>query len=198
MEPKTRSAGTGAREAAQAAKIEHVHTGDNLIIRCEIADAEEWLAIHSINEAAFGRPEEANLVDSLRSEGVIIASVVAELERRIVGHVLFSRMSVETDGGSIPAAALAPIAVSPRHQRQGIGGRLIRHGLDLLRRRGEHIVIVLGHPDYYPRFGFSSGKARFLESPFPPDAFMAMELSPGALDGIRGKVRYPAAFGPGR
>ena len=61
--------------------------------------------------------------------------------------------------------------------------------------RGEHIVIVLGHPGYYPRFGFSTEKARALESPFPPDAFMAMELSPGALAGIRGKVRYPAAFG---
>jgi len=156
------------------------------------------LAIHSINEAAFGRPDEAHLIDSLRGEGVIVASVVAELERRIVAHILFSRMSIETDYGSIPAAALAPMAVSPRHQRQGIGGRLIRHGLDLLRRRSERIVIVLGHPDYYPRFGFSSGNARSLESPFPPDAFMAMELSPGALDGVRGKVRYPAAFELGR
>jgi len=68
----------------------------------------------------------------------------------------------------------------------------------LLRQRGEHIAIVLGHPNYYPHFGFSSGKARSLESPFPPEAFMAMELSPGALDGIRGKVRYPAAFGLGK
>jgi putative acetyltransferase len=172
-----------------------VHPEDNLIVRCETTEREEWLVVHSINEAAFGRPYEANLVDNLRSEGVMLASVVAELEKRIVGHILFSRMSIETDGGSIPAAALAPMAVLPELQRQGIGGRLIRHGLDLLRRRGEHIVIVLGHPDYYPRFGFSSGKARSLESPFPPDAFMAMELSPGALDGIRGKVRYPAAFG---
>jgi putative acetyltransferase len=180
------------------AKIELVHPEGNPIIRCETTDAEEWLAVHSINEAAFGRPDEANLVDSLRSEGVILASVVAELEKRIVGHMLFSRMSIETDGGSISAAALAPMAVLPKHQRQGIGGRLIRHSLDLLRGRGEHIVIVLGHPSYYPRFGFSSGKARSLESSFPSDAFMAMELSPGALDGIRGKVRYPTAFGLGR
>ena len=186
------------RAKPPAAKIEHVYPGDNLIIRCETTDAEEWLAIHSINEAAFGRPDEANLVDSLRSEGVILASVVAELEKRIVGHILFSRMSIETDGGSIPAAALAPMAVLPKHHRQGIGGHLIRHGLDLLKRRGEHIVIVLGHPDYYPRFGFSSGKARSLESSFPSDALMAMELSPGALAGIRGTVRYPAAFGLGR
>ena len=174
-----------------------MHPEDNLIVRCETTGTEDWLAVHSVNEAAFGRPDEADLVDSLRSEGVILASVVAELEKRIVGHILFSRMSIETDGGSIPAAALAPMSVLPEHQRQGVGGRLIRHGLDLLRQRGERIVIVLGHPHYYPRFGFSSGKARSLESPFPPDAFMAMELSPGALDGIRGKVRYPAAFGLG-
>jgi putative acetyltransferase len=87
------------------------------------------------------------------------------------------------------------MAVLPGHQRRGIGERLIRHGLNLLRGRGEQIVIVLGHPDYYPRFGFSSQRARSLASPFPPEALMAMELRPGALDGIRGKVRYPGAFG---
>jgi putative acetyltransferase len=91
--------------------------------------------------------------------------------------------------------ALAPLAVVPRHQRLGVGGRLIQHGLSWLRGRGEHIVLVLGHPEYYPRFGFSSERARALESPFPAEAFMALELLPGALDGVRGRVRYPNAFG---
>jgi putative acetyltransferase len=167
----------------------------SVIVRGEnTEDAEERSVIHSINEAAFGCQDEADLVDSLRTEDVVLVSLVAEIRERIVGHILFSRMWIETAGRSVPAAALAPMAVLPEHQRRGIGGRLIRHGLNLLRGRSELIVIVVGYPDYYPRFGFSSEKARSLESPFPQDAFMAMELSPGAIDGVRGRVRYPAAF----
>jgi len=94
-----------------------------------------------------------------------------------------------------PKYTLAPVAVLPEHQRRGVGGRLIRYGLELLRARGEKITLVVGHPDYYPRFGFSTQKARSLESPFPAEAFMAIELSAGALDGVQGSVVYPAAFG---
>ncbi len=167
----------------------------NLRIRFENGNADEPRAVHAINEAAFGRPDEAGLVDSLRAEGVVLVSLVAELDHGIVGHILFTRMFIETSSGSIPAVALAPVAVLPGHQGQGIGGRLIRHGLDSLRQQGEQIVIVLGEPEYYRRFGFSIERAASLESPFPPDALMAMELSAGALDGIQGKVKYPAAFG---
>lgn len=170
------------------------HFQEHLIVRSENVGADES-AIYAVNEAAFGRPDEANLVDALRGEGVVLASLVAELERSMVGHILFSRMWIDTASGSVPAAALAPMAVLPEYQGQGIGGRLIRYGLDLLRHQGEEIVIVLGHPDYYPRFGFSTASARPLESPFPPDAYMAMELRAGALDGISGRVRYAAAFG---
>lgn len=168
---------------------------DKLTVRFESKEIPERSAVHSINAVAFGRTAEADLVENLRAEDVVLASLVAELEKRIVGHILFSRMFIDTASGPIPAAALAPMAVLPECQHQGIGGRLICHGLDLLRGSRERIVIVLGHPNYYPRFGFSCEAARFLESPFPPEAFMAMEVSPGALDGIRGKVRYPAAFG---
>jgi putative acetyltransferase len=170
-----------------------------LIVRREdSADTRERRAVRSIHEAAFGRPEEADLVDNLRSEGTVLLSLVAELEQQITGHILFSRMSIATSTGPVPAAALAPVAVHPEYQRRGIGAQLIRRGLDLLRAQGERIVIVLGHPDYYSRFGFSSEKARYLESPFPPEAFMAIELGPGALEGVRGKVSYPAAFGLSR
>ena len=158
-------------------------------------NSQDRAAVYAINKAAFGRPDEADLVDRLREDGVVLTSFVAELENRVVGHILFSRMSIETPGRSIPAVALAPLAVLPNYQRQGIGGQLIRYGLNLMRQQSEQIVIVVGHPDYYPRFGFSSQKASCIESPFPSDAFMAMELEPGALDGVRGKVKYPLAFG---
>jgi putative acetyltransferase len=164
-----------------------------VIIRAEAVP--DHSMIRQVNEAAFGCADEADLVEALRTEGVVMLSVVAELDRRIVGHILFSRMSIETPTEMVAAVALAPMAVLPRYQRQGIGGRLIRYGLDALRGLGERIVIVVGHPSYYPRFGFSAERARSLEGPFPPDAFMALELSPGALDRIRGRVRYPRSFG---
>ena len=151
--------------------------------------------IRQVNEEAFGGSEEADLVEGLRREGVVLYSLVAGLDRRIVGHILFSRMSIETPAALIATVALAPLAVLPAHQRQGIGGRPIRDGLEVLRELGERLVIVVGHPAYYPRFGFSTVQASRLESPFSPDAFMALPLSPGGVDPIQGRVRYPRAFG---
>jgi putative acetyltransferase len=164
-----------------------------LVIRAEAAT--DYSMIRQVNETAFGGAEEADLVDSLRTGGFVLLSLVAELERRIVGHILFSRMSIETPTGAVPAVALAPMAVLPPYQRRGIGARLIGYGLVSLRGLGERIVIVVGHPEYYPRFGFSAAQARSLEGPFSREAFMALELSPGALDGISGRVKYPDAFG---
>jgi putative acetyltransferase len=156
---------------------------------------DERATIRAINVAAFGRPDEAGLVDKLRADEHALVSLVAVLESSVVGHIMFSRMWIKTSCGLVSAVALAPVAVVPEHQRKGIGGLLIRHGLELLRGRGERIVIVVGHSNYYPRFGFSTDKARLLKSPFPAEAFMAMELSAGALDGIQGSVVYPQAFG---
>ncbi len=165
---------------------------NHLTIRAE--GEGDGAAIRQVNEDAFGREDEAHLVESLRAEGVVLLSLVAQLGDTIVGHVLFSRMWIETSTGAIDAVALAPIAVARRYQRQGIGGSLIRHGLETLRSSGERIVIVVGHPEYYPRFGFSSARARSLESPFPPGPFMALELTRSALDGVRGRVKYPGEF----
>jgi putative acetyltransferase len=164
-----------------------------MMIAAEAADDQP--AIRAINDAAFGRPDESDLIDRLRDEGAVVLSLVASFDGQPVGHLLFSRMWIDTPGGSVPAVALAPLAVIPAHQRSGIGGALVRHGLDELTRAGERVILVLGHAAYYPRFGFSSERARALEHPFPPGALMALELRPGALDGSRGRVRYASSFG---
>jgi len=156
---------------------------------------EDRAAVREVNDAAFGTKDEGILIDALRADGLFLRSAVAELHGAVVGHVLFSRMWIDTATGPLDAVALAPAAVLPSHQRQGIGERLIRFGLQALRDDGERIVLVVGHPPYYPRFGFSSALASRIESPFPADAFMALELVPGALDDVRGRVRYPPAFG---
>lgn len=170
-------------------------TDDPVRIRVEDpTSSTEHLNIRALNEAAFGGSEEANLIDKLRGDEALI-SLVAEREQDIVGHVLFSRMWIKTPLKLVPAVALAPLAVLPEHQRKGIGQRLVMRGLELLKGQGERIVIVVGHPDYYPRFGFSNAKARPLESPFPHEAFMALELVEGVLKGVQGTVIYSSAFG---
>lgn len=146
--------------------------------------------------AAFAQNEEADLVDALYAEGAVLASLVGLADGRCAGHILFSRMWIDqASGESIPVVSLAPLAVAPEFQNQGIGSVLTRAGIEACASLGERVMLVLGHRDYYPRFGFSAGLARALEHPFDADHFMALELVPGALDGVRGKVRYAKAFG---
>ena len=155
---------------------------------------EEVEAIAALNRAAFGGEDEVGIVDRLRRDGLFALSLVERDAGSIVGHVLFSDLDVAVDERAIRAAALAPMAVMPERQRAGIGSRLVRQGLGLLTERGYEAVIVLGHPGYYPRFGFSAALAAKLAAPFSGTAFMALELKPGALAGARGVVRYPRAF----
>jgi putative acetyltransferase len=151
-------------------------------------------AIREVNRLAFGGEGEARLVDALREGGYARVSLVAEEEGQIVGHLLFSTLTIATARGEIEALSLAPLAVVPSHQRRGIGSSLVREGLRTCREAGHRIVIVLGHPEFYPRFGFSAKLAEPLRSPYSGPAFMAVELVPDALRGIEGKVRYPPPF----
>ena len=167
--------------------------GESVVIRSEKAQDES--AVRAVNKSAFGRPDEASLVDDLRKEGAVILSLVAEMKNQVIGHVLFSRMWIDKSDGSVAAVALAPVAVLPGYQGRGVAGMLICTGLNFLRDAGEGIVVVLGHPGYYSRFGFSVEQTRGLTSPFPPEAFMAVELTTNALRGLCGAVRYPVAFG---
>jgi len=163
------------------------------VIRPEAADDHE--AIRQVNRLAFGQDAEARLVDALRDGGFVRASLVAEAEGQVIGHILFSDLPILVESRTIPALALAPIAVVPKFQRQGIGTRLVEEGLRICRQDGHQIVVVLGHPHFYPRFGFSAKLAERLASPYSGEAFMALELVPGALDGITGTVVYPPPFG---
>ena len=158
--------------------------------------AADFTAIYSVNERAFGRPNEANLVDKLREKDKVTLSLVAEENGRILGHVLFSPMTIKTESGSYPAVGLGPVAVLPEMQRQGIGSQLIKAGLGLCKELGETAVIVLGHPEYYPRFGFVPASQFGIRSTYdvPDEVFMALELEDGALNGRTGVAYYQPEF----
>jgi putative acetyltransferase len=168
-----------------------------IIIRSETPA--DTTAVYTVNKLAFdGRDAEPGLVDAIRKSDDFIPelSLVAEESGQIVGHILFSPITIQTENGAIPAISLAPLAVLPPYQRQGIGAKLVLKGLEECKRLGHAIVIVLGHPTYYPRFGFSAALAKSLACPFGDcgDAWMALELIPGALSGLTGKVVYPSVF----
>lgn len=151
--------------------------------------------------AAFGTPAEADLVEALRASGAWLPrlSLVAVEDGEVLGHALFTRATIRADGGTLAIIALAPVAVVPARQRQGIGDALIRAGLAEARASGERIAIVLGHPGYYPRFGFEPAVPRGITCVFArgehASAFMALALQPGALDGVRGVAEYAPPFG---
>lgn len=157
--------------------------------------AGDLAAIREVHRQAFGRPDEAELVDALRAGHHLRLSLVLEREGEILGHVAFSEVAIETESQSLAALSLAPLAVLPARQRQGIGSRLVRAGLELAAELGHRAVIVLGDPNFYPRFGFSHELALPLDAPFSGPAWMAAELVPGALHGVAGRVVYPPPFG---
>lgn len=154
----------------------------------------DYPAIRSINSLAFTSDAEARLVDALRQDGYVRVSLVAEMAGQVVGHILFSDLPILTTAGTVPALALAPMAVLPEVQKQGIGSALVRQGLEACRQQGHRIVVVLGHRHFYPHFGFSPELARQLQSPYSGESFMALELVPGALAGVSGRVVYPLPF----
>jgi putative acetyltransferase len=161
------------------------------------ADAE---AIDTIIRAAFagtdfGHQGEAELVRMIEADGDALVSLVADRGGAVVGHVLFSRMHIEADGTTLSGAGLAPVSVVPESQGQGIGDTLIRAGLDLLREQGAAISFVLGHENYYPRFGYSPDLAARFVSPFAGPHFMAMMLDSDAAWPLGGRADYAPAFG---
>jgi putative acetyltransferase len=163
----------------------------------------DHLEVADVIRLAFGGDAEAVLVDALRREPDFLAelSLVAIDETsgqhrdgggRIAGHIFFSPITI----GGTPAIALAPLAVRPEFQRQGVGSALVRDGHAIAAHLGHKIAVVVGHPEYYPKFGYRPARARGLEAPFPvrDEAFLVLELAAGALEGVSGMVRYAAPF----
>lgn len=134
--------------------------------------------IHFINEQAFGRKSEADLVDNLRKKKAVTLSLIAEVEDQIVGHILFSPVKIEPDNSHFNAITLAPLAILPEFQRKGIGSQLIRTGIEECRLLGHDLVFVVGHPEYYPRFGFVQARAEGFncEIEVPDEAWMVLEM----------------------
>ncbi|MBZ8133869.1 GNAT family N-acetyltransferase [Afifella sp. IM 167] len=151
-------------------------------------------AVLDIERRAFGREEEARLVVDLLADPTAAPclSLLAEMDGRLVGHILFSAGRVEES--ELRCAVLAPLAVLPQFENKGCGGALIREGLERLRAAGTGLVFVLGHPGYYPRFGFSPAMPEGLLPPHPilpefQDAWMVVALKDGLLGEVTGKVR---------
>jgi putative acetyltransferase len=158
---------------------------------------EDIEAIRNVNDKAFGQPDEGLIVDRLRENCDDLVSLVALTSGQIVGHILFSPVVLDGPGGTIGGMGLGPMSVLPRYQRLGIGSMLVEAGLERLRERGCPFVIVLGHPEYYPRFGFEPASGYGIKSEWdvPDEAFMVLLTDPSQMGGQSGVAKYRPEFG---
>ncbi|MDP2966274.1 MAG: N-acetyltransferase [Pelolinea sp.] len=153
--------------------------------------------IREINDAAFSQPNEGRIVDQIRKSCSETLSLVGVLDGKIIGHILFSPVEIETQTGIIKGMGLAPMAVAPDQQNQGIGIQLVVEGLKIIKKRGYPFVIVLGHPNYYPRFGFKPVSLYGLKCQWegvPAMAFMAIIFDEEKMIGVTGVTRYRDEF----
>lgn len=159
-------------------------------IREERADV---AAVRELNRRAFGQDQEGNIVDALRANGAALLSLVATLNNRLVGHIMYSPASV---AGNVEGAALGPMAVLPECQRQGIGSKLIEAGNRKLKDAGCPLVLVVGHADYYPRFGFRRASEHGIKCQWdvPDDVFMLLILDEAKMEGVSGLATYRHEF----
>lgn len=165
-----------------------------IVIRLE--QAKDIDAIREINRHAFGQREEASLVDNLRQSGCDLLSLVAIAKDRVIGHILFSPVSIETKRKTVHGMGLGPMAVEPGQQRKGVGSELVRKGIEILKERRCPFVVVLGHPQYYRRFGFESASRWGIRCEWdaPDEAFMLLVLDASEMHGIKGLARYRSEF----
>ncbi|MFE7376009.1 GNAT family N-acetyltransferase [Bacillus cereus] len=145
----------------------------------------------------FSDKKEHELVKRIRECDALVPELsIVAVDEEIVGHILLSKITIEQDGASVDSLALAPVSVAPNHQKKGIGGKLIIVALEKAKELGYGSVVVLGHSEYYPKFGFERASQRNIKAPFevPDEVFMVMELRENALQGVEGIVQYSSAF----
>lgn len=159
---------------------------------------EDFQAIYELNKQAFNGEAEATLINNLRNTKGFIPelSLVALKDDLLVGHILFSLIHIKTDTDKVPVLALAPMAVLPEYQRRGIGTEMVKKGLEKCKDLSYKAIVVVGHPEYYPRFGFVPAREKGLRLPFdaPDEAFMVYEITPDCLAGNTGVIEYPPEF----
>jgi putative acetyltransferase len=150
-------------------------------------------AVRDLNRRAFGQDQESNIIDALRANGAALLSLVATVDDRVVGHIMYSPLSV---GDNVSGAALGPMAVLPEHQRQGIGSKLIEAGNRKLKDAGCPFIIVVGHADYYPRFGFRPASEHGIKCQWevPDDAFLLLVLDQAKMESVSGLATYRHEF----
>ena len=161
-----------------------------LDIREERSD--DIAAIRDLNNRAFSQTQEANIVDALRANRAVLLSLVATLDGEVVGHILYSPASI----GDIAGAALGPMAVLPRHHREGIGSKLVEAGNQRIGDAGWPFIIVLGHAHFYPRFGFRPASTHGVTCDWdvPDDVFMIRVLDEQRMQSVTGRARYRDEF----
>ena len=158
----------------------------------------DYEKVFELNALAFGQDNEANLVELLRKSESFVPelSIVAINDDELIGHILFTKIKIINDIDEFESLALAPMAVHQQHQNLGIGSKLVKYGLQKAKELGFVSVIVLGHKEYYPRFGFEPAINWNIKAPFdvPSEVFMGMELKHFGLKNVSGIVQYPKEF----
>jgi predicted N-acetyltransferase YhbS len=167
-----------------------------MIIRTE--NKQDFASVYELNKQAFGQTEESDLVDKLRESDRFVPelSLVAKIDSKIVGHILFTKVFIRSEGINKESLALAPMAVLPELQKEGIGKQLTKRGIEKAKSLGYESIVVLGHAEYYPKFGFMPASKFGITAPWkvPDEVFMALELKDDALKNVSGMINYAQAF----